>query len=163
MHSNLAAFPCFDNPANLILNVIFAGLIKRRLYTEILKALSRTASVALLGPRQIGKTTLALDISETISSIYLDLEDRLDFEKARDITALHAQNKDKLIILDEVQRMPELFASLRGIIDRSRRSGKKTGQFLLLGSASLSLLQQSGESLAGRISYHELFPIDIIE
>lgn len=151
------------NPANVIFNVIFAGLITRRLHTQIVSALARTPSVALLGPRQIGKTTLALDISETIPAVYLDLEDRLDLEKAKDFTAFYDQNKDKLIILDEVQRMPELFASLRGIIDKSRRRGKKNGQFLLLGSASLSLLQQSGESLAGRIAYRELFPIDMLE
>ena len=111
----------------------------------------------------MGKTTLALNIAETTPSVYLDLENRLDLEKARDIAAFHAVNRDKLVILDEVQRLPEIFPQLRGIIDRERRKGKKAGQFLFLGSASLSLLKQSGESLAGRIAYLELFPVDVLE
>lgn len=116
-----------------------------------------------MGPRQVGKTTLALNISETTPSVYLDLENRLDLQKVSDIEAFHAKNSDKLIILDEVQRLPEVFASLRGIIDQERRKGNKTGQFLFLGSASIDLLQQSSESLAGRIAYLELHPVDILE
>ncbi len=138
-------------------------LIKRRLEKNIGKALERSPSVALTGPRQVGKTTLALNIAETVPSVYLDLENSLDLEKVRDIAAFHAVNRDKLIILDEVQRLPEIFPQLRGIIDRERRKGKKAGQFLFLGSASLSLLKQSGESLAGRIAYLELFPVDVLE
>lgn len=84
-------------------------------------------------------------------------------KKVRDITAFHADNSDKLIILDEVQRLPEVFASLRGIIDKQRRKGNKTEQFLFLGSASIDLLQQSSESLAGRIAYLELHPVDVLE
>lgn len=116
-----------------------------------------------MGPRQIGKTTIALNIAETTPSVYLDLEDRLDLEKVRDIAAFHSANSDKLIVLDEIQRLPEVFASLRGIIDRARRKGNKTNQFLFLGSASIELLKQSSESLAGRISYLELFPVDVLE
>ncbi|HML95679.1 MAG TPA: ATP-binding protein [Thermodesulfobacteriota bacterium] len=138
-------------------------LIKRRLEKEMVKALERSPSVALTGPRQVGKTTLALNIAETEPSVYLDLENPLDLEKVRDIAVFHAANRDKLIILDEVQRLPEIFPRVRGIIDRERRKGRKTGQFLFLGSASLSLLQQSGESLAGRIAYLELFPVDVLE
>jgi hypothetical protein len=119
--------------------------------------------VALLGPRQLGKTTLALDISETTDSVYLDLENRTDLQKVQDIEAFHRENTQKLIVLDEVHRLPELFASIRGIIDLERRKGNRAGQFLFLGSASIDLLQQSSESLAGRIAYFELHPIDALE
>jgi predicted AAA+ superfamily ATPase len=138
-------------------------MIVRRLEKQILKTLERSPSVALVGPRQVGKTTIALNISENIPSVYLDLEDTTDLEKVRDIVAFHAENHQKLIILDEVQRMPEIFSQLRGIIDRERRKGNKSGQFLFLGSASIDLLQQSGESLAGRIAYLELYGIDTLE
>lgn len=138
-------------------------MIKRRLESVIQDTLKRSPSVALMGPRQVGKTTLALDISDTLPSVYLDLENRLDLEKVKDIITFHAANNKKLIILDEVQRMPDVFAPIRGIIDRERRKGNKTGQFLFLGSSSLDLLQQSGESLAGRIAYMELFGIDVLE
>jgi predicted AAA+ superfamily ATPase len=138
-------------------------MIKRRLEKKIKEALQRSPSVALMGPRQVGKTTIALNISETTPSVYLDLENSLDLQKVRDIAAFHANNSEKLIILDEVQRLPEVFATLRGIIDQERRKGNKVGQFLFLGSASIDLLQQSGESLAGRIAYLELYPIDALE
>ena len=138
-------------------------MIKRRLDTKIREALSRSPSVALMGPRQVGKTTLAHAITSTIPSVYLDLEDRLDLAKVKDITAFHEENRDKLIILDEIQRMPDVFAPLRGIIDKERRRGNKAGRFLFLGSASLDLLQQSSESLAGRIAYLELHPLDLLE
>ncbi len=119
--------------------------------------------MALMGPRQIGKTTVALNISESKPSIYLDLENRLDLEKVKDFRAFHDANRSNLIILDEVQRLPELFLELRGIIDQERRQENRFGLFLFLGSASMDLLQQSGESLAGRISYIELYPIDVLE
>ncbi|MGB3585186.1 MAG: ATP-binding protein [Tunicatimonas sp.] len=138
-------------------------MIQRRLEDTISNALKRSPSVALMGPRQVGKTTLAFSISEAIPSVYLDLEDRLDLEKVRDITLFHAENSDKLIILDEIQRLPEVFAPLRGIIDKERRKGNRAGQFLFLGSASIDLLQQSSESLAGRIAYIELYPVDLHE
>ena len=138
-------------------------MLDRIIEHKIREALERSPSVVLTGPRQVGKTTLAISISKTIPSVYLDLEDRLDLTKVRDIAAFHSENKDKLIILDEVQRLPEIFAQLRGLIDKQRRKGNKTGLFLFLGSASLELLQQSSESLAGRISYIELYPINIFE
>jgi predicted AAA+ superfamily ATPase len=138
-------------------------MITRRLENKIKQTLQRIPSIALMGPRQIGKTTLALNIAEGIPSIYLDLENSLDLERAADINAFHEQNSNKLIILDEVQRKPEMFASLRGIIDNERRKGNKSGQFLFLGSASIDLLQQSSESLAGRIAYIELNGIDALE
>ena len=138
-------------------------MIKRMLGEKIAKTLQRTPSVALMGPRQVGKTTLALDVSEEFPSLHLDLEDQLDLQKINDFAAFHAENKDKLIILDEIQRLPEIFSSLRGVIDRERRRGNRTNQFLFLGSASIDLLQQSSESLAGRIAYLELFPINLLE
>ncbi len=138
-------------------------MIVRRLEAKIRQRLQRSPSVALMGPRQVGKTTIALNITETTPSVYLDLENSLDLEKVKDIITFHSANSDNLIILDEVQRTPEIFLPLRGIIDKERRKGNKTGQFLFLGSASLDLLKQSGESLAGRITYLELFGIDLLE
>lgn len=138
-------------------------MIKRNLETTIKEALSRSPSVALMGPRQVGKTTIAFSISETIPSVYLDLERRLDLQKISDIETFHNANQDKLIILDEVQRFPEVFSPIRGIIDQERRKGNKAGQFLFLGSASIELLKQSSESLAGRITYLELFGINHLE
>ena len=138
-------------------------MIARILEVKVAEALKRSPSVAIIGPRQVGKTTIAFHISATTPSIYLDLESTLDLQKARDIVSFHNSNQDKLIILDEVQRLPEVFASLRGIIDGQRRKGNKAGQFLMLGSASLELLQQSSESLAGRIEYLELFGINPLE
>jgi hypothetical protein len=104
-----------------------------------------------------------LDIADTIPSVYLDLENRLDLQKAKDIEAFHRENSDKLIILDEVQRLPEIFAPIRGLIDKERRKGNRAGQFLFLGSASIDLLKQSSETLAGRISYIEMFPVNALE
>lgn len=115
-------------------------------------------AVGLLGPRQVGKTTLAVAIAETFSPdlIYLDLESESDQAKLREPESYFELNKGKLIILDEIQRVPELFNVLRGVIDKRRRQGFKNGQFLILGSASLELLKQSSETLAGRIAYKEL-------
>lgn len=138
-------------------------MIKRRLEDKIREALTRSPSVALIGPRQVGKTTIAFNIFETTPSIYLDLESSLDLQKVRDIVSFHNANKDKLIILDEVQRLPEVFSPIRGIIDKERRKGNKAGQFLFLGSASIDLLRQSSESLAGRITYLELFGVNQLE
>lgn len=138
-------------------------MIKRRLEDHIRDRLQNNPSVALMGPRQVGKTTLAFNIAESMSSVYLDLENRTDLRKVQDIEAFHRENSDKLIILDEVQRLPDIFAPIRGLIDAERRKGNKTGHFLFLGSASIELLQQSSESLAGRISYIELFPVDVLE
>lgn len=153
----------FFIPANLTLCVRFAGMIHRLKMKEIQAAIDRSATVALTGPRQVGKTTLALEVAESHPSVYLDLESRLDIQKVKDIISFQETNNDKLIILDEVQQVPEIFKPIRGIIDRERRKGNKTGLFLFLGSASMELLKQSGESLAGRIAYIELFPINLFE
>lgn len=138
-------------------------MILRNLEPILKEALQRSPVVVLLGPRQVGKTTLAIGLIDEVKSIYVDLEDRLDLEKVRDITAFHQNNKELLLILDEVQRLPEIFSQIRGIVDKERRRGNKAGQFLFLGSASLDLLKQSSESLAGRITYLELFPVNAVE
>lgn len=129
----------------------------------LLNRLNQSSSVALLGPRQVGKTTLALQIAENRHSVYLDLESESDRAKLADPELYLATHQDELVIIDEIQRQPELFQILRGLIDRSRRRGRKAGQFLLLGSASMDLLRQSSESLAGRISYLELTPFAMAE
>lgn len=135
----------------------------RRIYNKLLAAVERSPAVALLGPRQVGKTTLALELGKTRPSIYLDLEDISDRTKLEDAKAYLCDHQDKLVILDEVHRAPDIFQTLRGLIDQGRRQGRTSGQFLLLGSASIDLLKQSGESLAGRISYIELTPFDVLE
>lgn len=138
-------------------------IIERRNERTIRERLAEVPAVALLGPRQVGKTTLALEIAELQPSIYLDLESESDRARLSDPELYLAQHEDKLVILDEVHRLPGLFQVLRGLIDRGRRRGRRAGRFLLLGSASLELLRQSGESLAGRISYVEMNPLDALE
>ena len=125
--------------------------------------LGQFPAVALLGPRQAGKTTLAELIAEERASVHLDLENPADREKLSDAALYLSGHEDKLVILDEVQRVPELFQKLRGLIDQGRRRGIRAGRFLLLGSASIDLLRQSGESLAGRIAYVELEPFSVLE
>ena len=138
-------------------------MIKRNAYQKVLTALSRQAAVALIGPRQVGKTTLALDIAQGRDSVYLDLEASEDREKLRNPVLFLTKNEDRLVILDEIHRMPELFQTLRGLIDKGRRKGLRTGRFLVLGSASIDLLRQSGETLAGRIEYVDMTPLTILE
>ncbi|MEN8205993.1 MAG: ATP-binding protein [Pseudomonadota bacterium] len=138
-------------------------MIKRRIYKTVLDRLELFPAVALLGPRQVGKTTLAKDIASDRPSVYLDLESPSDRSKLADPTRYLEELEDKLVVLDEVHRVPELFQTLRGLIDKGRRRGHKTGRFLLLGSASMDLLQQSGESLAGRIAYVDLPPLGVLE
>jgi predicted AAA+ superfamily ATPase len=143
---------------------IIARMIPRRLQSVLLTALDEMPAVALLGPRQVGKTTLALAVADRRPSIYLDLESDTDCAKLADPELYLTQHADKLVILDEVQRAPGLFRNLRGLIDAGRRDvrspGRANGRFLLLGSASIDLLKQSGESLAGRIRYLELAALD---
>ncbi|MBK6412928.1 ATP-binding protein [Sphingopyxis sp.] len=138
-------------------------MIERRIAAELAERLDEVPAVALIGPRQVGKTTLALEMGETLPSVYLDLESDADRAKLAEPELYLAAHADKLVILDEVHRLPGLFQILRGLIDAGRRSGRKSGRFLLLGSASIDLLRQSGESLAGRISYLEMHPLDALE
>ncbi|MCM2477738.1 ATP-binding protein [Rhizobium sp. CG5] len=138
-------------------------MIERRIEKDLLDLIDSSPAVALLGPRQVGKTTLAIDIGTTRPSIYLDLESEADRARLSEPELYLAQHDDKLVILDEVHRLPGLFQTLRGLIDRNRRAGRRSGQFLLLGSASIDLLKQSGETLAGRIAYLEMQPLDGLE
>ncbi|WP_296533869.1 ATP-binding protein [Rhodoferax sp.] len=121
-------------------------------------------AVVLLGPRQAGKTTLAIaEQKRRGSAYYLDLELPSAQRQLDDPETFFLAHRQQLVILDEVQRIPELFAVLRGIIDRRRRDGEPAGQYLLLGSASGVLLQQSTESLAGRVAQFELSPFQARE
>jgi hypothetical protein len=138
-------------------------MIPRLKAKTVLARLEQFPAVALVGPRQAGKTTLAEHIAAKRPSLYLDLEAPADREKLADAADYLSAHEDKLVILDEVQRMPEVFQVLRGLIDRGRTRARAAGRFLLLGSASIDLLKQSGESLAGRIAYVELAPFNVLE
>lgn len=138
-------------------------MIKRFLSRQLSSAIAHSPAVALLGPRQVGKTTLALEIGQRYRALYLDLESEQDRAKLAQPELYLTDHQDKLVILDEVHRAPGLFPVLRGLIDQGRRVGRTSGQYLLLGSASLDLLKQSGETLAGRIAYLELTPFNVLE
>jgi len=129
--------------------------IERIITTKIKEKLGSIPGVVILSPRQCGKSTLAKAmISEIGGAVYLDLERPSDVSKLRDPEAFFSLNSDRLICLDEIQRAPELFPVLRSVMDEN----KQNGQFIILGSASPALIQQSSETLAGRISYFELTP-----
>ncbi len=125
--------------------------------------LAFSPAVALLGPRQVGKTTLALEVGRRQPHLYLDLESERDRSKLGQAELYLEGHLDKLVILDEVHRAPGLFPVLRGLIDQARRRGEGAGRYLLLGSGSLDVLQQSGETLAGRIAYLELAGLNVLE
>lgn len=135
-------------------------MINRKLLSIIERSLAEFPAVALLGPRQAGKTTLAkIAATRRDDSLYLDLEHPSDLAKLADPELFLSRHADKLVVLDEIQRRPELFSLLRALIDEKRTPGR----FLLLGSASPELLQPASKSLAGRIRFHELAPFDIGE
>jgi predicted AAA+ superfamily ATPase len=138
-------------------------MILRRAAKDVERALARQAAVGLIGPRQVGKTTLALSIARDSGAMYLDLESPADRRKLDDPALYLGQHRDRLVILDEIHRVPELFQALRGIIDEGRRDGRGVGRFLMLGSAAIDLLRQTGESLAGRIEYVDLNPLDVLD
>ena len=138
-------------------------MIPRRLNARLHDHLRQFPAVALLGPRQVGKTTLARSIASERPSTYLDLENPADLEKLSDARGYLAAQRGKLVIIDEIQRVPELFQVLRGLIDEWIGQGISAGHFMLLGSASIDLLRQSSESLAGRIAYLEMSPLDVLE
>lgn len=144
---------------------IIARMNKRHLLKELIDSLDASPAVALLGCRQVGKTTLAFEVSKHLSKqvLYLDLESEQDRAKLAQPELYLKVHQDKLVILDEVHRAPNLFPVLRGLIDSARRDGRQAGLYLLLGSASLDLLKQAGETLAGRISYLSLNPFNILE
>jgi uncharacterized protein len=131
------------------------ALIQRHLAGELVRRLQNNPAVAILGPRQCGKTTLATQILKSFpQSAYLDLENPADLAKLDDPLAFFELFDNHLVCLDEIQRTPELFSILRSIIDKRG----KNGQFLILGSASRDLIRQSSESLAGRIAFLDLTP-----
>ncbi len=141
-------------------------MIPRLLKTDLTNALNSMPVVALLGSRQVGKTTLALEIGEEYTdkpTSYLDLELDSDLAKLDDPEGYLRRYENHLLIIDEVQRKPDLFRVLRGLVDIRKQAGEKSAQFLLLGSASRDLLQQSSETLAGRIRFLELPPLSILE
>lgn len=135
-------------------------MISRRILPKIEQTLTEFPAVALLGPRQAGKTTLARIVANSRpNSLYLDLERRSDLMKLTDPELFLSRHAGQLVVLDEIQRQPDLFSVLRSLIDENRVPGR----FLLLGSASPELLRQASESLAGRIFFYELAPFDISE
>jgi uncharacterized protein len=138
-------------------------MIERRVAPEVAGLLDQVPAVAILGPRQSGKTTLALAIAAGRPSIYLDLESTADRARLAEPELYFADHPEELVVLDEIHRAPGIFEALRGVIDQGRGEGSGAGRFLLLGSAAIDLLAQSGESLAGRIAFVELAPFDITE
>jgi len=147
------------NPAYLQLIIIFAGKkmdLQRFISTSLVRYLDAFPCVAILGPRQVGKTTTAkqLQSHSTKDTIYLDLESDEDCQKLTNAEQYFDERQDKLIIIDEIQRNPSLFKLLRAVIDKKRTNGR----FILLGSASPELLTKSSETLAGRIAYLEMHP-----
>jgi len=145
--------------------MIYGMIIQRlSLQSALDAALARAPAVALLGARQVGKTTLARKLArERDGSIYIDLERQSDLRKFDDPGAYLRAYSGRLMIIDEIHRIPSLFAELRSVIDERREMGNRVGQFLLLGSASLDLVQNSSETLAGRVAYLEMDPIGIEE
>ena len=136
-------------------------MIERDSASRIIASLNSFPIVGLLGARQVGKTTLAKKIRSTYKkkTIYLDLELTTDLLKLNEPELYLKQHENELVIIDEIQRKPNLFPLIRALIDQNRVPGR----FLILGSASIELLKQSSESLAGRIIYHELSPLCLSE
>ncbi len=139
-------------------------MVYRRLHQTVSDKLARFPAVALLGPRQAGKTTLACTVAGGRPSVYIDLENPRDLAGlTQDVVRRLEEREDRLVVLDEVSRTPGLFRALRGLIDRGRRRGLRAGRFLILGSAERLLLGQTDESLAGRIAYLDFGPFDALE
>ena len=157
--------PAPINIENKTVGIIISRMIARDALTTLSKRLHEAPAAVLLGPRQVGKTTLALELAENWESgaVYLDLERPADRLRLDDADGFLRGQGNKLVILDEIHRMPGLFEVLRGIIDQRRRDGQRFGQFLLLGSASLDLMQQSSETLAGRVAYVDIGPVHALE
>ena len=138
-------------------------MVPRESKFRVERQLARAPAVVLTGPRQVGKTTLALEIARERGGAYLDLERPSDRAKLADVDAYCRRNAERLVVFDEIQRLPGLFEPLRGVIDRLRRDGRPAGHFLFLGSASIDLLRQSGETLAGRVAFCEMGSLNVRE
>ncbi|OFX61521.1 MAG: ATPase [Bacteroidetes bacterium GWA2_30_7] len=136
-------------------------MIKRIITDEIIDLLNFFPAVGIIGPRQCGKTTIAKEVASRLKkeTIYIDLESLSDVNILTEPELFFKNNLDKCIILDEIQRKPELFTLLRSVIDFD----KKPGRFIILGSASPIIMRDSSESLAGRIAYKELSPFNLVE
>ena len=138
-------------------------MIDRHLKSKIKYLLRNHPSVVLLGPRQVGKTTLARVIADELDALYLDLQLPSDLLMLSDAERYFIEHEQRLVIIDEIHRYPNLFGILRSMIDTGRQRGLRNNRFLLLGSASMDLMHQSSESLAGRIAYLELTPFSVLE
>lgn len=139
-------------------------MIPRRAFGAVIKALDRQPAALLLGPRRVGKTTLALAVAEARGGVYLDLEDPADLARLRDPVLFLEPYENRLVVLDEIHRTPEILRALRRLIDRGqRRRRARAGRFLLVGSAPLDRLAGAGASLAGRAVEVELGPLDALE
>lgn len=138
-------------------------MFRRRIEPEVTALLEHSPAVVLTGPRQVGKTTMAMAISKGRTAVYVDLESEADRARVAEPELYFADHANELVVLDEIQRAPGIFEALRGTIDRGRREGQGVGRFLLLGSAAIELLAQSGETLAGRVAFAELAPLDVTE
>jgi predicted AAA+ superfamily ATPase len=151
-------------------------MLERRIKPQVATLLEQAPAVVLTGPRQVGKTTLALAVAEGRNAVYLDLESEADRARLAEPELYFADHAGELVVLDEIHRAPGLFETLRGVIDQRRRAvpspqsteernsgAKRAGWFLLLGSAAVELLAQSGETLAGRVAFAELAPFDMTE
>ncbi len=134
-------------------------MIKRKIESDFNESIRQFPVTGLIGPRQVGKTTLAKSSIYLSESIYLDLEKISDLNRLNDPEFFFEENQDKTIILDEIHHLPNLFQLIRAMVDIHR----KPGRFVILGSASPALLRQSDESLAGRISYIEMMPLSLLE
>jgi uncharacterized protein len=139
--------------------------VPRQIQPKVSSLLEQFPAVAILGPRQVGKTTLATTLANALGeqALYLDLELPSDRAKLAEPELYLSQHENRLVILDEIHRVPRIFETLRSLIDQRRRKSKPARHFLLLGSASMDLLQQSAESLAGRIAYQELAAFSVSE
>ena len=162
LHTKFSAFYTFKKLANSESISEYARMKIDRAKTVLIKKdLKSFPVVAILGARQVGKTTLAKEIKSQYGgkSVYIDLEYPPDFNKLSEPELFFKENEDKLIIIDEIQLKPELFPILRSVVDINRKSGR----FLILGSASPELINKSSQTLAGRIVYEELLPFSIYE
>lgn len=140
-------------------------MIHRHADAEVRDRLQDMPAVVLLGPRQVGKTTLARQIAADWpgGAVYLDLERPADQLRLDDADSYLRAQRGKLVVMDEIHRAPGVFEVLRGIIDDHRLAGQRAGQFLLLGSAALDLMRQSSETLAGRVAYVDMVPVSTQE
>ena len=140
-------------------------MIHRQAHVEVRDRLQDMPAVVLLGPRQVGKTTLARQIAAGWpgGAVYLDLERPADQLRLDDADSYLRAQRGKVVVVDEIHRAPGVFEVLRGIIDDHRLAGQRAGQFLLLGSAALDLMRQSSETLAGRVAYVDMVPVSTQE